>query len=245
MALTASLGRWQMQRAGEKLARQAAMAEREALPPLTNAALPCGAEAWVRQTHRRVTLSGRWLPEHTWLLDNRAMGGRAGFYVVTALQLDGVPCGAKSVLVQRGWVPRNAQNRSQLPPFFTPSGPVIVSGRLLPEVSRSFSLGADLALATASGPRIVQNVDFAALPAQVGGAVMAGAVLQTVPETAPSASQASPEAGAFALLRDWPAPASDVGKHHAYAAQWFAMAATITGLYVWFQIVKPLRRRPR
>ena len=47
------------------------------------------------------------------------------------------------------------------------------------------------------------------------------------------------------LLRHWPAPAFDVHKHYGYAFQWFAMAALITGLYVWFQLVRPrLRRRP-
>jgi surfeit locus 1 family protein len=246
--LTASLGFWQLRRADEKLARQAAMTQRELQPTLSNVALPCEATAWSQQAYRHVSLIGRWLPQHTWLLDNRAMDGRAGFYVVTALQLDGSvggsACAAQVVLVQRGWVPRNAQNRTQVPPFLTPPGPVHLAGRLMPELSRSYSLGIDLASPAASGPRIVQNVDFAAVPAQVGSAVMPGAVLQLQAEMAqadPVAALASAPSN-FSLLRDWPAPTSDVGKHHAYAAQWFAMAALITGLYVWFQLLSPRRR---
>jgi len=51
-------------------------------------------------------------------------------------------------------------------------------------------------------------------------------------------------ADADGLLRHWPAPAFDVHKHYGYAFQWFALAALITGLYVWFQLVRPrLRRR--
>jgi surfeit locus 1 family protein len=69
-------------------------------------------------------------------------------------------------------------------------------------------------------------------------------VLQWQPEILPP-GQAMPDPSTLPLLRDWPAPASDVGKHHAYAAQWFAMAALITGLYVWFQLVSPLRQRSR
>ena len=41
------------------------------------------------------------------------------------------------------------------------------------------------------------------------------------------------------LLRQWPAPAVDVGKHHGYAFQWFALCALITGLALWFQIIRP------
>lgn len=244
--LTASLGRWQLHRADEKLARQAEQTEREALLPLNNASLRCTEAAWGDQAHRRVVLAGHWLPQHTWLLDNRAMGGRAGFYVVTALQLDGRgPCASKVVLVQRGWLPRNAQDRTQVPPFQTPVRPVQVVGRLLPEVSRAFSLGAEAAPSAAVGPRIVQNIDFAAVAAQLGRSVVSGAVLQWQPETSESGEVFAEPASGFALRRDWPAPASDVGKHHAYAAQWFAMAALITGLYVWFQLISLRRRRPR
>lgn len=243
VGLTVSLGRWQMHRADDKLARQAAVSERESLLPLSNASLPCDAAAWAAQAHRRVVLTGHWLPQHTWLLDNRAMGGRAGFYVVTALQLSGRgPCAARVVLVQRGWVPRNVQDRAQVPAFITPVRPVQLVGRLVPELSQAFSLGADLAASDARGPRIVQNIDFAAVPAQLGHAVIPGAVLQLQPETSESGEVFSESSG-FSLRRDWPAPASDVGKHHAYAAQWFALAALTTGLYVWFQLISPRRRR--
>ncbi|CAH0348859.1 SURF1 family protein [Aquabacterium sp. CECT 9606] len=246
VALTLSLGRWQLHRADEKLARQAAVGERDALPALGVTALPCGVQADAGLImNRRVVLQGQWLPQHTWLLDNRAMDGRAGFYVVTALQVKRPgPCAAQVLLVQRGWVPRNAQNRAQIPPFSTPAGPVQLLGRLVPDLSRAYSLGADLALPASSGPAIVQNIDFATLPAVMGRAVAPPVVLQLQPETSLSGQVVS-EASGFLLRRDWPALASDVGKHHAYAVQWFALAALITGLYVWFQLLSPLRRRTR
>ncbi len=45
------------------------------------------------------------------------------------------------------------------------------------------------------------------------------------------------------LLRHWPAPAADVQKHHGYAFQWFALSALVIALYVWFQLIRPARRR--
>jgi surfeit locus 1 family protein len=41
------------------------------------------------------------------------------------------------------------------------------------------------------------------------------------------------------LLRNWPQPAVDVGKHYGYAAQWFGFCAIIGGLYAWFQLIRP------
>ncbi|MDE2401517.1 MAG: SURF1 family protein [Burkholderiales bacterium] len=249
--LTTSLGRWQLRRAEVKLARQADMLEQGRLAPLNNASVPCDAHAWAQQQHRRVELRGHWLTKYSVMLDNRAMSGRAGFYVVTPLQLDAVgACAARVVLVQRGWLPRNSLDRTRLPPFLTPDGLVTLQGRLIDEPSRAFSLGVDLPASTASGPRIVQNIDSAGLARQLGQLIRPGAVLQMQPEVldntmAPGANGSAEDSSHLPLLRDWPAPASDVGKHHAYAAQWFAMAALITGLYVWFQLIRPFRQRPR
>jgi cytochrome oxidase assembly protein ShyY1 len=41
------------------------------------------------------------------------------------------------------------------------------------------------------------------------------------------------------LLRDWPAVAVDVGKHHGYAFQWFSLSALLVGLTLWFQFLRP------
>ena len=46
------------------------------------------------------------------------------------------------------------------------------------------------------------------------------------------------------LQRQWPAPAADVSKNQGYALQWFALCALITGLYVWFQLLRPRFARP-
>jgi surfeit locus 1 family protein len=45
------------------------------------------------------------------------------------------------------------------------------------------------------------------------------------------------------LLRQWPLPAVDVHKHYGYAFQWGALGALMTGLYVWFQLIRPRLRR--
>ena len=88
---------------------------------------------------------------------------------------------------------------------------------------------------SASGrPCAAPATDPAEFAAETGLALRPVSVLQA--DTAANADDG--------LLRQWPLPAVDVQKHYGYAFQWFAMASTMTGLYVWFQLIRPrLRRR--
>jgi surfeit locus 1 family protein len=43
------------------------------------------------------------------------------------------------------------------------------------------------------------------------------------------------------LLRDWAAPNLGVDKHYGYAFQWFGLCALVFVLYIWFQVIRPLR----
>lgn len=223
VALTARLGVWQLDRAGQKLALRAALEQAEALPALEGQALLPGAEALERQLHRRVQVTGRWLPQHTVYLENRQMGGRPGFFVLTPLLLDD----GQAVVVQRGWAPRDLLDRTRTPAAPLPPGPVQLNARMAPPPARLASLGAE-----AEGP-LRQNLDLAEQARATGLALRPYTLLQLDPS-------ASPDDG---LLRDWPRPAVDVDKHHGYAFQWFALAGLITVLYVWFQILRPRRRR--
>ncbi len=221
--LTARLGLWQLDRAAQKIALQQSITARAGLPPLPQAALARRAAEVPAQTNRRIRLQGHWLAAYTVYLDNRPMDGRVGFYVVTPLALDD----GSAVLVERGWVARDPDQRTRiaLPP--PPPGPVTIDGRITPYPGRLYSLGAD-----APGP-IRQNLDVAAYARETGLALRPLALVEDDGPTPP----------ADGLRRDWPAPAADVQMHYGYAFQWFAMSALIIGLYVWFQLLRP-RRRP-
>ena len=234
MGVTASLGRWQLGRAAEKVAYQTTLEARAAMPALDGQALrdklggsgamAADAEALL---HRAVTLQGRWLPEHTVYLDNRQMQGRPGFYVVTPLLL---PDEKTVVLVQRGWVPRNFQDRTQVPRVDTPTGPVQLQGRVAALPSRLYEFVAGDSAQGSS--RIRQNLDLAAMGAEVQRPILTLSVVQL----------GDPSEG---LLRDWPVVSSGVDKHYGYAFQWFGLCGLIALLYVWFQIVRRFFRPRR
>ena len=216
--VTFSLGQWQLRRAAEKEALQAAIASQAALAPLDERALAALANPG-DALYRPVRLQGVWLPAHTVHLDNRPMGGRSGFWVLTPLALQGSP---QVVLVQRGWVPRDFLERTRLPPVQTPAGVVTIEGRIAPPPSRLYAFKGDEA-----GP-IRQNLDLNAFRLETGLPLRDGTILQTGP-------------AGDGLLREWAAPALGVEKHHGYAFQWFALCTLVVALYAWFQLIVPFR----
>jgi surfeit locus 1 family protein len=224
VALTASLGTWQLSRAAQKVTIQAALDSRASSPALSAADLARDADAATLQHHRPARLRGRWVAERTVFLENRQMNARVGFYVVTPLQLEGR---REAVLVQRGWVVRNLNDRSLLPQIATPTGPVEVEGLIAPPPARLYEFSA-----VAAGA-IRQNLDVADFALETG-LLLAPLSLQQH-DSANTANDG--------LLRQWPRPAAGVQKHYGYAFQWFAMSALTAGLYVWFQLLRPRRKR--
>jgi len=222
VVITASLGFWQLRRAALKEQIQADIHAKESAGILRNADVKA-ADNLVPWLNQSAQFSGTWIPEATVFLDNRQMGGRQGFYVVTPFQLanDG-----RWLLVQRGWVPRDFLDRTRVPAVLTPKGVISVSGRIAGSPSKVYELGE-----AGVGP-IRQNLDMVAFAQEHAAQVLIGSLVQL------ALASDTPSDG---LLRNWPHVASDVHKHHGYAFQWFGLCALILILYVWFQIISPLR----
>ena len=220
--VTFALGAWQLGRALQREALQQAMQQRRSMPQVRQQELLDAGPA-ADLLHRPVVLRGTWQSRHTVFLDNRQMQGKVGFEVVTPL----VPEGSRSaVLVERGWVPRNFQNRDQLPAVPTPQGVVEVRGIIAPPPARLFEFSG------ASAGRIRQNLDPARFSAETGLPLLELGVRQTGNEAADG------------LLRDWPQAASGAAKNYGYAFQWWALSALTAILYVWFQFIAPRRKAP-
>ncbi len=274
----AALGLWQLDRARQKIALASALEARVALAPITAMQLagpapaveaqgastapleqPAGQQVeqqLAAQLDRRIELSGRWINEASVLLDNRQMDGRPGFYLYTPLRLsDG-----RVAMVQRGWWPRDARDRSRVPSPPEAKGVVHFTGRISRAPARTFSLGSG-----GDTGRIRQNLDVVEYGRSVGLTVLPLLIVQLDPDveqavdrgadtsvdtpvdritagadhTARASTAALPVDTAPELRRDWPKPAVDVDKHYGYATQWFALCALIVILYVWFQIIRP------
>jgi len=235
VAALASLGQWQLSRAAQKEALQAEIEAQKKLPPLDPQAFLALDKA-TSAMHRPLRLRGLWLAPLTVYLDNRQMHGVPGFYVLTPFAIEG---SEQVVLVQRGWVQRNFNDRNQLAAVDNPAGLVEVVGRIEPPPSHLLDLGKSATPAPAADPadaglsRIRQNLDLEAFRAETKLPLRTDVSLQQI------------GASSEGLQRDWPAPALGVEKHYGYAFQWFGLAALVVVLYVWFQVIAPYRRARR
>ncbi|KAG0194282.1 hypothetical protein DFQ28_000527 [Apophysomyces sp. BC1034] len=195
VAVTVRLGFWQRDRAHQKEALQARIDRFKHETPIT-----LNGRKWPLAAieFHSVVARGRFVPESTVYLDNRPYNDQPGFYVVTPLALEA----GGYVLVNRGWLPRNAQRRTVIAPYRTPSGNVTIEGIARADASRAFELGQG---ASAPHQKIRQNLDVASYATQTG-LPLEPFVLQQTRDSADG------------LVRDWPAPETGVERNYGSVA---------------------------
>ena len=223
VAVTFRLGVWQLSRAEEKTSLQAHIDAQALQAPLQADHALAHPEQWI-QVHRPVALQGQWLTAQTVYLDNRNHHGQAGFWVLTPLRW----APGQVVWVQRGWVQRDLRDAAKAPPINTPTGTVLVTGRIAAPLSHMVELSApETSSQVGQQARIQVNLDMAQMQSLVNDNVNA-VVIQTGQDS-------------DGLRRDWPVIAQSADKNKGYAFQWFALSALIAGLYLWFQWIQPIR----
>lgn len=211
-------GRWQLDRAEQKimLANQInAMAAREQID--LNAKNWSLSEAEFRPVRAR----GIFLANQVVWLDNRpspkqqAGQTQSGFYVLMPLLLDGPQ--KQIVWVNRGWAPRNNQDRLALPSITTPSGSTIIEGIVLASPGRVLELGKPVD--STFLPRIQQNLELADEANRIGYPQLPFIIRQ---------NDLNENDG---LSRIWPAT-TGVDRHYAYAFQWFSLSAAALAFWL-------------
>jgi surfeit locus 1 family protein len=220
IVLTVSLGNWQLRRAAEKLALQARWEAAE-----SKTAVRLEAAALTALEHRlpaRVRARGIFLHEFSVWLDNRMLDGRAGFWVVTPLRIEG----GGVVLVNRGWAPRDLHDRARLPAIGQPQAVAEIEGLAVTHAPRLLELGKT---PTAALPGVFQNLEYTAFE-QASGLRVARLVVQQTSDLDDG------------LVRRWSRPDTGVDKHRGYALQWYSLAALIATLVAVFG-VRGWRRR--
>lgn len=222
VALTVSLGNWQLRRADEKRGIQQRI---DAVNRDTPVALGGGEIDVAGLDGRLVSVRGNFVPEGTVYIDNRTRKGIAGFHVVTPVRIERSP---RHVLVLRGWIAQDFHDRNRLPPVPTPPGVVEVIGLAQASIDQVLELRA----APEPGPadRLWQNIDFDRFSRWSGMPLQPLLVRQA-------------NALDDGLVREWPAAGADVAKHQGYAFQWYSMAAATVFLWLFFSFFR--RRRDR
>lgn len=199
VALFTSLGFWQLDRAAEKRALEAAFETggepREVQPGIESAPF------------ERLEATGRWLADRQFLIDNIVQEGRLGHYVITPLELEP---GEPLLLVNRGWVPREGDTGAALE---LAHGAATVTGR----AGRLPRVGIRPGEAFAGGSGWPRHANF---PTEEE---IAGALGR---EVLPFVLLADPDP-ASGMLRRWQPVAMGPARHVGYAVQWFALALAV------------------
>jgi surfeit locus 1 family protein len=203
------LGNWQLQRADQK---RGVLAGFEAAAGAEHQPLDLSVEPLESLRFRPVVLSGHYLPERQFLLDNQVRQGQAGYRVITPLVLgDSGP----TVLVERGWIPRNPE-RGTLPDVSEelPGDIVTVRGHVYLPFGDGYRLGA-MDVASDPWPRVIQYLDF-------------GAIGERLQRDLPPLTVRLDADEPFGFQREW-APVLPMGpeRHLAYAVQWFGLALAL------------------
>lgn len=228
-AVTLKLGFWQLGRAQEKLALQASIQAQAALPVLNASSLLSGQAATV--LHRTVTLTGRWLPQYTLFLDNRQMNNKPGLFVLTPFEfIEPTTLRKQTILVQRGWLPRNFLDRNALPEVVTDAAEVTIRGRIALSPSKLFEFKG-----TERGT-LRQNIEIEALAKELQLELLPYSLLQLDMAVTNEKANVTQDK----LLRRWAQPNYGSEKNYGYMVQWWALSALIAALYVWFQLIRPV-----
>jgi surfeit locus 1 family protein len=207
VVVTALLGNWQLNRAGEKAQLQQRIDRAASQPPRVIGAEPVHA---AEVDYFRVEASGEFKADGTVYVDNRIRAAVPGYEVITPLRIG---ASSRYVLVKRGWVPAGP-SRNQLPKVATPAGTVTVEGLALPGNPRLFELstqvqaGALWENVTVDRYRKAYALDLQPIIIQQHSNVDDG------------------------LVRDWNRPDAGIDRHRAYALQWFSMCIAIILIYI-------------
>lgn len=214
--LLMALGFWQLERSAEKTAIAARHAEQARLAPVPLSAL-LGRDANAL-AHRRVRLTGEYLPGASVFLDNQIREGRYGHDVVGLFRDEH---SGQVVLLNRGWVPGDPARRA-LPRVDVPDGPRSLLASVYVPPGEPYVLAADR-FEPLTWPVLVQVVNARPLREAIEAATgekLFARELRLDPDQATG------------FRRDWPVVNASPQKHQGYALQWFTMAAALLLFFV-------------
>lgn len=205
------LGFWQLERADEKRQLLVTYETRREATPVDLLTL----QGFADQAYRRVRLQGVFDAEHSLILDSRIRDGQVG---IELLQPFHDQASDRWVLVNRGW--QAWPDRRQAPALSTPTTAVGLYAWVYQPSGKPFHLRAEPA--ATRWPRLINTVEPDKLWAQLD---RNGLPYELRLEPGPAALQA-----------DWPVVSMSPDKHIGYAVQWFALAITLVGLFIYLGI---------
>lgn len=211
----AGLGNWQLQRYSAKKNLLARYQNNLAHQPEAFTAIYTKVSAAALE-FRQVSLTGQYITQNTFLLQNRFYHDQLGYEVITPIRL---PNQKKQLLVDRGWIPQSPQwiNKATTP---IPT-PQTIKGYIKLQNTYQFTLGKNILDVTF--PVYMQKIDINELQHI------------THEEYYPFILRLNPQSDQ-GFVRDWVITTVLPERHLAYAVQWFGLMITLVIAYFCFSI---------
>lgn len=217
------LGVWQLHRADFKEALLRRYAAAATAPLQDFSTLPSTPAA---DSFARVRVSGRYLADRLYLLDNPKHDGMGGVEVFAPLALAG---DSRLLLVDLGFLPGNGNGKApQLPPL--PTGEVTLHGLYLPPPPVGFEMGGDALTQQSSWPKTTIFLDPGEVSRDLGQPIY------------PHLLALDPDpASIYVRVHTLDFSSMPPARHRAYAFQWFTFALAAVVIL----LVLHRKRKPR
>ena len=213
-----ALGRWQWRR-GNLHAAEHASFERGASQVIALGSKPLTQVP----EQQRVSLTGTYDQAHQFLIDNMSYRDLDGYQVLTPL----VRAGARTVLVDRGWVPFLG-SRANLPDLsIKAAGPATISGRVGNLPVAGLASGRAPPPVTGPWPRVTSFPTLAQLATALGQPLDSRVILLDPQQ---------PDG----YVRDWHPPGIPAMQNYAYAFEWWCFG--IAAVVIWVVLSTPKRK---
>ena len=198
LALLLSLGTWQVKRAQQKATLLTLADSKDKEPQLIQQA----PSDWNALNYQPVRLQGQWLPEQSFLLDNRVYQRQVGYELLTPFRLEN----GSLVMVNRGWQPKQGAAVDLAERGESVSGVVYLP-------TRGYAIG-DAISDTSQWPAVSLYLDMDAFAARLGQSLEP--VVLVIDKN-----------DSNALIPIWTPVVSGPERHWGYAAQWFGLALVL------------------
>ena len=212
LAFFVSLGLWQIDRAHQKIRLFAEFAGAARQQPVT---LDEARKETSTARYPLVRLGGRYDAAHVYVLDNQSRDGHSGVMVFEAFEPED---GSTALLVNRGFLARDAQGRDPVPPP-SPQGAQTLTGLYAPPPGSGLHLGGDALPRQKTWPKTSIYIDLGEIAHDLGRPLDPRVLLLL------------PVSG-NAFVREWKPQVFPPQRHYGYAFTWFTFAFVAVVMFV-------------
>ncbi len=213
------LGFWQLDREQEKITMQADFEARTEKP-----AIALERVDWNRPdelAYLKVSVTGTYDNEHSYLLDNRTYQGRVGYELISPFTAQS----GMAILVNRGWIAQGA-TRAELPPIKRVEGQVTITATVYVPLEEPFLLSSTPEGGQTTWPRVIQSIQVPQMETELDRTLAPYTI--RLQEQSPGLEQSN-----------WQTVNMEPEKHRAYAVQWFTMTFALLAMYTFFGFRHP------